>query len=49
MKSFRKQYDGLRLKALNEFKQGRRSGGLGSSTHVPYLDPEDQSVYDRPL
>jgi hypothetical protein len=46
MKTFRKQYDGLRLRALNEYKQGRRNGGLGSNGHQPYRNPTDHSEYD---
>lgn len=47
MKTFRKQYDGLRLRALNEYKQGRLNGGLKSNGHQPYTNPADQSEYDE--
>jgi hypothetical protein len=48
MPTLREKFDRLRL-ASERNEQGRRNGYLGSNTHVPYLDPEDQSVYDRPL
>lgn len=50
MPTFRKQYDALRLKALNEYKQGRRNGSLGNANPRRLTNShENQDRYDVKL
>jgi hypothetical protein len=43
MKTFRKQYDALRMKATAEYRRGRSNG------HRPYRNPTDPSAYEGDL